>query len=171
MLDTIEAEVRVAGPADEDDLIKLCRARHAEEHLRALEAKPFPFSEEATRRTLHRALVAGHNDPNISSAWCGVIGAAGHPIMGSVFLSVQTPFDSDQPYLSEMWNWVYPQYRKSDIPSKLFAFSQTKAEEFRMFLIGSVIADEAESPKMRFFKRKGCQNLGSMYVYDAQTGV
>lgn len=161
---TIDSTVRIAGPEDEAELLRLCRAKHAEEDLRKIDGSPFTFSEERARATLHRAIIPNRNSESLS--WCGVIGDVGGPLHGSVYLNVQTPYDSEEQYLVERWNWVHPEFRKgTNYGSLLIAFSQAVSKELNMIIVGAVVSHDDDSPKMRFFKRNGCRPLGSMYVY------
>lgn len=161
---TIDSTVRIAGPEDEAELLRLCRAKHAEEDLRKIDGSPFTFSEERTRATLHRAIIPNRNSESLS--WCGVIGDVGGPLVGSVYLSVQTPYDSEEQYLLERWNWIYPEHRKGhDYGTVLLSFSRAIAEELKMIVISGVVSATEESPKGRFFKRNGCRPLGTMYIY------
>ena len=160
----LDSPVRIAGPEDEAELLRLCRAKHAEEGLRNMDGRPFTFSEERVRATLHRAIIPNRNSACL--AWCGVIGDRGGPIEASVYLNVQTPYDSDEQYLMERWNWIYPEHRKgTDHAKMLWAFSRAVAKELNMIIIGGVVAEDEDSPKLRFFKRNGAKPIGAMYVY------
>ena len=161
---TLDSPVRIAGPEDEAELLRLCRAKHAEEDLRLPDGRPFTFSEDRCRSVLHRAIIPNRNSPCL--AWCGVIGEQGGHIEASVYLNVQTPYDSEEQYLMERWSWIYPEHRKGkDLGSLLVAFSRVIADEMKMIIISGVVSPEKESPKGRFFKRHGCRQLGTMYVY------
>jgi len=157
------SSVRIAGPEDEEELLRMCAANHAERCVRGWQ---FKFSEDRARATIHRAIIPHRNEPDL--AWCGVIGETGDTLKGSVYLSVQTPFDSDEQYLSNRWNWVYPEYRKSDTQRLLFAFASAVATELKMRIIGDVVSIEDDSPQLRFFRRNGCKTLGSMYIFDSE---
>lgn len=167
MLAAVAEPVRLAAPDDEDELLDMCRARHAEEALRTSAGRPFGFSEEKARATLQRALQRGRNEPDAGQAWCGVLGAPNR-LMGGVYLTVQSPHDSDDVYLMELWNWVYPEYRRSTDTSALIRFSQALAGALQLPLVGGVVSyDLGEPAKMRFFRRNGCRQIASLYLYHA----
>lgn len=159
----IESKVRLAGPEDEDALLDLCRARHAEEGLLNYNGKPFTFSDERCRRILHKAIIPNRNSPDL--AWCGVIGGGDEPVQASVYLSVLHYGESEERYLSERWNWIYPNYRKSEAGRLLIAFSNAIADELKMIVARGVMSPDEDSPKARFFRRNGCKQLGSMFIY------
>lgn len=164
MLDNLDSPVRFAGPEDEAELLRLCRAKHTEEDLRLPDGRPFTFSEERCRATLHKAIIPNRNHPTM--AWCGVIGEVGGPIEASVYLNLLTPYDSEEQYLSERWNWIQPEFRKgTNHGQHLIAFSKAIAVELNTIVIGAVVSDDEDSAKMRFFKRNGARPLGSMYLY------
>jgi hypothetical protein len=156
--------VRLAEPSDEEDLLDLCRAKHEEEAAQA--AFAFAFSEEKARGTLQRALLTRRNDPDAGQAWCGVVGDCGR-LEGSVYLSVQTRYDSDDAYLAEIWNWSYAQHRRGACPRLLIAFAQSLAASLKLPLVGGIVATDRESPKLRLLRRNGCQPLGSLYLFPA----
>lgn len=164
MLENLDSPVRFAGPEDEAELLRLCRAKHAEADLRLPDGRPFTFSEDRCRAVLHRAIIPNRNQPGMS--WCGVIGDIGGPLVGSVYLNVQQSYDSEESYLLERWNWIYPEHRKGTEHGKLlWHFSQAIAAELNMVVIGGVISEDEDSAKMRFFKRNGAKPLGAMYVF------
>lgn len=160
--------VRLAGPADEDELLRLCRAKHGEEALRNASGQPFAFSEVKARATLQRAIVSGRNEPDTDLAWCAVVASPEGQIAGSSYLTMQTPYDSDDAYLCEHWSWIWPQHRKSDVGRRLLMWSQAKAVSMGLPLIGGVVSYDEDSPKMRFFKRAGFEPLAALYLYTGE---
>lgn len=110
-LDANADRVRVATQRDEDELMELCRRNHAENGLGA-------FSVDKVRTLMRRAFVPCHNEP-------AVIGVAGETcIEGSVCLIVDTPWDSDAPFLQAVWNYVLPEYRRTTNAKDLIAFAR-----------------------------------------------
>lgn len=159
--------VRFAAPDDEDDLVALCRAKHAEEGLRSASGRPFCFSEHKARGTLQCALQARRNEPDAGQAWCGIMGDAG-AIKGSVYLTLQTPYDSEEVYLLELWSWIFPAWRRADRAVALLMFSQKLATSLGVPLVGGVVSyDNDDSAKQRFFKRNGCRPIATLYSYNA----
>ncbi len=159
--------VRFAVPEDEDDLLVMCRAKHAEEGLRSGTGRPFLFSEDKTRGTLQCALQARRNAPDAGNAWCGVLGERGN-LHGSVYLTLQTPYDSEEMYLSQLWSWIYPSFRRSSNAMALLVFSQKLAISLGVKMVGGVVSYEEgdDTAKLRFFRRNGCQPIATLYSYD-----
>ena len=165
----IDSKIRLAGPEDEDELLELCRARHLDEGLLNYHGKPFNFSEERCRRILHRAIIPNRNSTDL--AWCGVIGAPGEILQGSVYVSVQYFGESDEQYLSERWNWIRPEFRKSDHGKLLIAFADAIADELKMVVMRGDISPEDDTAKARFFRRNGSMPVGRMFVYGGQARI
>ena len=166
MLAAVAEPVRFADSEDEDDLLALCRAKHAEEGLRSASGRPFEFSEHKTRGTLQVALQARRNEPDAGQAWCGVLGARGQ-IQGSVYLILQSPYDSEEMYLSQLWSWIYPAYRRSPNAMALLMFSQKLALAIGVPMVGGVVSYCDGDAKLRFFRRNGCQPIATLYSYNA----
>lgn len=159
--------VRFADPGDEPALVDLCRAKHAEEALRTASGRPFRFAEDKVRARIQQALVPRRNAPDAGQSWCGVIGEPGQ-LQGAVYLMIQEPDDSDELYLLQLWNWIFPEYRRSKSPAALIQFSQALSVSLQLPLVGGVVSyEQGESAKLRFLRRNGMTPIASLYLYNA----
>lgn len=152
--------VRLAEPDDEDNIVDLCH--------RMLTEMAQPCDVMKTRLTIRAAIPYGRNDPETGSAWIGVIGEPGE-LVGSVYLTVQTPWHSTVPYLGQLWNYVAPEHRKSSQHTKnLLAFSQSTARRLQMELKMGVLST---GPGMeRLYERMpGCERVGAIYSFAGAT--
>ena len=103
--------VRIATSADEDELMHLCRANHAENGIGA-------FAEDKVHAVFRRAFDPGRND-------IGVIGVVGTDVIeGSIGLVVDQPWDGDTPILMGLWTYVLPAFRQSTHMRDLVAFAR-----------------------------------------------
>lgn len=163
--------VRLAEPADEDALVAMVQAMHsdAEWMLRAAAGEPFPFNAEKARATIQRAIIVGRNDPNAGQAWIGVVGE-GSKLRGSTYILLQSPWCADGQYLVERWNWVYPEYRKSDVSKSLIGFSTAMADHMHMTLVSASLPKEI-SAKSRLYERKIGPPIGSLFQYNSAVGA
>ena len=109
------SRVRVATHRDEDELLALVRQCHAETGLGDI-------ALDKVRGLLRRAFTPRCNDPVL-------IGVAGQKsIEGSICLVVDTPPLSDTPFLSAVWNYVLPAFRKSSNAKDLIAFAAMQSQ-------------------------------------------
>lgn len=170
MLASPEADlsaVRLAEPSDEEELVEMCRALHRESGLRDGNDEPLPFCVERVRATVQRATMIRRNDPDAGQAWCGIIGPPG-ALEGSIYLSVETAWYSDAPFLAEIWNFVAPEFRKSANAKTLIAFAKATARTLHMPLMMGITSTERAPAKMRFYERNlGCRPMGGFFVYNA----
>jgi len=106
--------VRKAIPSDEPELMDMCRKLHQENGL-------FSFSECKVQAVLQSAW-------NGSGGIIGVIGAPGK-IEGSICLTINDYFYTDEFNLGELWNFVLPEYRKSTNAKELINFAIRCSDE------------------------------------------
>lgn len=164
----LAGKVRVAMPSDEEELMDACRRAYAtgEWGLRYGDGSPLPYAPDRVRSTIQKAIIRQRNDPDGGQA---VIGIAGEPgkLEGSVYLYVSSTFVSDAPFLMELWNYVFPAYRKSDNAKALIAFSKAVANIMRMPLVMGVMSHERTEAKCRLYSRAlGRPALGSFFLYN-----
>lgn len=152
--------VRLADSDDEDDLVAMTRELHKESGLRNSLDEPLPFSEKKVRAMLRKIIPDSHNSV------IGIIGAPGR-IEGSVCIVRDEPWYSDHEFIQEKWNFVLPEFRKSNNAQTLIAFSQAVSCAWKRLLIMGVMSTERQPAKMRFYKRQmGCEPFGGFFVFD-----
>ena len=136
--------VRLATPADEGEIMELCRRRHAEEGIGT-------FSPEKVRDVFRRAFDPGCNDPGI----IGVVGAA--RVEGSVGLVCETPWDSETTILVTLWNYVLPECRASTHLRDLTAWAERLAHPVlgRGLPVSiSALSTRKTEAQQRFYRRR-----------------
>jgi hypothetical protein len=163
--------VRFAGLCDEEGLIAMVRELHTESGLRDGSDRPLPLNEAKVRATVRRAILPRRRDPDgdAGHAAIGVIGSVGQ-IEGSVYLSVETTWYSEAPFLTEIWNYVPLPYRRSENAKTLIAFSKAVASTLGLPLVMGVMSTERQPAKLRFYERNlGCRPLGAFYLWNPTT--
>lgn len=165
------AIVRLAEPADEDNLIALCRMDHEENGIRDGTGQLDLFSPDKVRAIIQRAVMPSRNEPNAGHSICGVIGPRGE-LQASVYLERTDYGYSDRPILRERWAIVAPDYRKTQHFSSLAEFSKIIAECLERTLIAEPTSVHRIAAKDRFYTRKfGVERTGSIFIYNAATGA
>ena len=159
--------VRLAEPADEDALLSMVQEMHADAEwgLRDHQGGLFPFSPDKARAAIQRAIIPQRNDPDANNAWIGVVGVPGGDLRGSAYVHVAAPWCSEGTYLTEVWNWVYPEHRRSDVSKSLISFSMAIADRMRLTLISAAITRERMA-KARLYERKIGPPIGSLFLYN-----
>ncbi len=153
---SMESKVRLANYDDTNSIVDMCMAFFSST------PRVVPVSEDRVRATLNSLLPKGRNDPNVGSAWIGVIGNPGE-LVGSVGLVVQNPWHSEHSHIQQLWSFVLPEHRRTPHTSQLISFSAAKAEE----IMAPVVADRASTPAAmeRFYLRAGWVPVGSVFQY------
>lgn len=166
------SRVRLAEASDEEALMQAVQRMHAENEwgLRGADGKPLPFCRHRTRATIQRAIIPRRNDPGVAPAWIGVIPGDNGDIAGSIYLSVELPFCSESPFLAELWNYVFPNYRKSNNAKTLIAFSKTIASIIQIPLVIGVFTSERVMAKCRLYQRQLGEPSGQFFIYQGARG-
>lgn len=154
--------VRLAGVADEQELIAMVLEMHPDAALRAPDGTPFQLDEEMVRGELHRAVVPNRNSNDLP-AWVGVVGEPGR-LTGSIYLSIENTWYSRVPVLVERWLFVRPQNRRSNIAASLIEFAKRSADAARTTLVVGHMSTGREEAKSRFYRRH-LKPLGGYYVH------
>lgn len=142
--------VRKAIPSDEPELMDMCHKLWKENGV-------FSFSERKVQAVLQ-------------SAWNGlggIIGVIGEPgkIEGSICLTIGDYFYTDDFNLSELWNFVLPEYRKSTNAKELIRFAVRCSDEIGIPLIIGVLSNERTAAKVGLYKRLLGDPAGGFFVY------
>lgn len=150
--------VRLAEPEDVDELVQMARELHRESALRDGADQPIPFSEKKARQTIESSFESK------AGAIIGIIGEPGG-LEGSVCVAWTDHWYSDHLVLQERWNFVRPEYRKTQNAKVLINFSKLIATVVWRPLIMSCVV--AERPKMRLYERTtGCESVGGYFVFN-----
>lgn len=151
--------VRIADGRDEDELMNLCSLLHGENGV-------FEISEPKVRSMLRSAL---EGPVEQRRGIVGAIGPAGS-IQGSIFLEIGQLWYSEDFMLSELWNYVLPQYRASSNSKDLIAFAKSISDRFRLPLMIGVLSNERTEAKIRHYRQQLGPPSGAFFVHGATTG-
>jgi hypothetical protein len=163
--------VRIATHDDEDDLIDLLWNLHAENGMRSslIDNAPVTANEQKVRLVLRQAFDSVEGKHPGPPSIIGVIGGPGD-LHGSIYLTMQQPWYSDHWQISELYNYVLPEHRKSRKAEALIEFAKHFADHTRCYplLIGISIGDPEDTrlhAKMRFYRRFLGQSRGTLFAY------
>lgn len=143
-------QVRRADRGDEHELMDMCRALWRENGL-------FSFSERKVQLFLNRAF-------DRQGAIIGVIGAPGR-LEGSIYLTISDYWYSDDWHLCELWNYVLPQYRRSNNAKELITFAKRCADETRLKALIGIISNTKTEAKVKLYQRQLGTAAGAFFVY------
>src|SRR5882724_6262045 len=101
--------VRLATHEDREPIIGLCKLLHGENGL-------FPLSLSRVQNMLDRAF-------NREGAIIGVIGDVGEPV-ATIYLGINQVAYSDAFSITEEFNFVHPDHRRSDFAKQLLAYAK-----------------------------------------------
>lgn len=162
--------VRLAGPQDEEALIDLCRAEHAENAFRDGTGHPFPFAAERVRALVQRAFVSSRNEEDAGQSFCGVIGTAAN-LEAAVYLTREFIWYSDRPILKEVFSIVRPEFRRSSHARSLSAFSKIIAACLEKTLVAEVSAQRIEARERFYARNYGSERVGAVFAFDPMPGA
>lgn len=144
--------VRLATPADEPQLMELCRMLHDENGI-------FEIDEDMVLETIQQGT-------NKKGGIIGVIGTPEH-IEGMIFMQVSNFWYSRQPYLVELFNFVHPDHRKSNHAKALIEFAKKCTTNDLKLVIG-IISNERTRAKVKLYERQLGQSAGAFFVYPSK---
>ena len=140
--------VRAGLASDEDEVLAICRRLHHEIGL-------FPLSDDRVRVLLRRAF-------NGFGSILGVIGDPGR-IEGTIYLHFANAWYSEIDYLAEYWNYVVPEYRRSENAKDLVRYAKYCAWKIGIPLMIGVSTDIRIEAKERLYRRQLGEGHRSVY--------
>lgn len=146
-------EVRLAQIEDYEALIGLCKAVHTEIGL-------FNFSERKVRGLLDRAF-------NREGSIIGVIGEVGSPL-ACIYLALEQIYYSEDWHISELWNFVHPEHRRSDYAKQLLEFAKRCGEAMALPVIVGIVTNNRTEAKVRLYERK-LQKAGAFFIHNMES--
>ena len=149
-------EVTVIGAtmADLPEVMELFREMHAENAI-------FQLDEQAAIDVLARAL----RRPNPEGV-LGVIRENGR-IAGMILLIVTKFWYTKQFHLEELYNYIHPNYRRSNYADALIRFAKHSAEQLGIPLIIGVLTNNKMEPKVRLYRRRLGMPAGAFFIHNA----
>lgn len=158
--------VRLAERAEEDAIFEAVVKLHSENGL-------FVLSERKVRATLQRAFDGqeGAGDGKTVPTVIGVIGELGK-IEASIGLEINQPSYSDEWQISELWNFVDPDYREAHGDQKgraatLIDFAKGVSDKMHLPLIIGIVSNHRTEAKIRLYERQ-LEKAGAFFCYNRQ---
>jgi GNAT superfamily N-acetyltransferase len=85
-------------------------------------------------------------------------------IEGCIGLRPSQMWYTDDWFLDELWNFVHPDYRRSDHAKKLIEFAKWSAMRLGIPLVMGIVTKKRLEPKMRLYQRQLSQ-IGAYFVF------
>jgi hypothetical protein len=148
--------VRKAGPQDEDALIEQCHLLHSENGL-------FKIDSGLVRDLVHCSI---HGSPSQTFPHLAMIGVIGEPgqLQGSICLRIAQVYYSREFLLEELWNFVHPDFRKSNNARNLIRYAKQCADALPLPLFISIVSNTRTEAKVRLYERE-LKKMGAYFVY------
>lgn len=153
------AKVRIVGADEEDAVMGLCRALHAENGV-------FDLDDDKVRSMLRRAF----NEEG------GIIAAVGpkDAIEGLIFLLLSSHWYTKSNHWEELFLYVKPEFRsvvnraekERSVATELMNFAKWVADSSGFPLIIGVFSDERTESKVRLYQRHFKQARGAYFFYN-----
>lgn len=147
--------VRLATGRDADNIYNFLLNLNTENAV-------FKMSEMRARNAIASCLEPDADRGQIG----GVIGIidGGHGIEGCVGLRPSQMWYTAEWFLDELWNFVHPDYRKSNHAKRLIEFSKWSASNIGLPLVMGIVTRKRLEPKMRLYQRQLAQ-IGAYFIY------
>lgn len=148
--------VRKANPADEPELLEMCRALHNENGL-------FSMDDAKVSEMLHRAF-------NKQGAIIGVIGETGK-IQGAIYMLISSFWYTNDWCLEELFNYVRPEHRKSTNAKDLINFGKRCSDDLGIPLVIGVVSNERTRAKLGLYQRQLADPVGAYFLHRPASAV
>ena|ERR1700743_3799268 len=141
--------VRLAGPADEEEVYALLMLLYHENSLAKLKPeKVMAMIRKATRR---------------EGGFIGVIvGPDG--IEATAGLLISQWWYTDDWHIEEMWNFVHPNHRRSNHAKNMILWSKWIADQMQLPLLMGILTKKQIAAKMRLIQRQMPQ-VGALFLH------
>lgn len=146
----ITSPVRKAVPADRPELLQMCRDGF-DEHGQ------FTMSEARVDEMMDLAFGRG-------GAIIGVVGDTG-ALQASIYLRIDRQWYTDEWSISELWNYVIPDYRKSTHAKEMIAFGKRCSDEIGIPLTIGVVSNDRTRAKMELYRRQLGEPVGGYFMH------
>lgn len=144
------SRVRRADESDENELVAMCHELHRENGV-------FTMSSDRVRDMLRRAF-------DRRGGIIGVIGERGH-LEGSIYLLLTQLWYTDDYHVEELWNYVRPDYRKTDNAKEFLAFAKRCSDELGIDSIIGILSNDRTQAKIRLYERQLGKPAGAYFLY------
>ena len=156
------ANVRIATTFDEQAIFDLLTGAQGLYEENAL----FELSRRKVRSTIKDALARHQGQLGTPSGPKGIIGVIEHDgkIVGSIGMGFTSFWYTEEWHLSEFWNFVHPNHRKSSYALDLIQFAKWCADGLGIPLHMGIISRERVKGKVRLYKRI-IPYVGGYFIY------
>lgn len=154
--------VRLADRSEGDAIFQAVKDLHEENGL-------FVLSERKVWETLRRAFDGqeGIGDGRSVPTIIGVIGEPGK-VEGSIGLEINQPSYSDEWQISELWNFVSPNFRNPPGRAKaLIDYAKGISDKMRLPLVIGIASNKRTEAKIRLYERQ-LEKAGAFFCYNRQ---
>jgi hypothetical protein len=145
-------KVRIATPADDEEVLSLCRELHEENGLMSL-------NEGHIRVLLSRA----HNK---QGSIVGVIGPRGK-IEATMCLVIDRMYYTDDNHLTELWIHVGKPYRNSRNAEALIGFGKSCSDKIGIPWVTGIITNNRVAGKVRLYRKFLGFPAGAFFIHNA----
>lgn len=151
--------VRIAGPADEEELFALAERLHEENAV-------YPISPSKVRTELKASL--GSSDGRQQEGIIGVVGDG--RIEGAAWLVYFQEWYTDAFCLAERFIHVLPEFRRSTNAKDLIAWAKRISEHTATPLHIGILSNDRTEAKVRLYRKHLGQPVGAFWLHGATTG-
>lgn len=127
-----------------------------------LENSLMPLSESSTLEVITSAI-------NGENGVIGVIGSIGH-VEAMIHLTIGKFWYTESPHVEELYNYVRPEFRKSNNAKSLIEFAKDTAKKMGVPLLISILSNERTQTKIRLYERVLGKSAGAFFLYNGKTG-
>lgn len=142
-------QVRIATPADADQIFGLCEMIHDE-------IGHSPMDPDRVREHIRLATTG-------QDGIMGVIEEDGR-VCGCIFLALMPIWYSKDWQLVELFNFVHPDHRRSDYAASLIAFAKGIAQQMNLMLMIGVTTNHRMEAKVRLYSRH-LPKAGEFFIF------
>jgi len=142
--------VEIATPDDENLIVDMFRLMHEENGI-------FSLSEEKVRNIVR----------NAASNKGGIIGLikGEDSLEGMISLVIEQLWYSDEWFLSELFNFVHPDFRRSPRVKSLLSFAKKCSTELKLPLVIGVVSNQRTEAKVKLYERQ-FPKAGAFFMYN-----
>lgn len=148
-------DVRIATPADRDGVLALARMLHSENGM-------FPLDEGSMIDVVDRSIAPSRH--GVRDGIMGVIGEEGRPLRSCICIVVHNLWYTKQVCADELFNFVHPNYRRSDYGKQMVEFAKASADAWDLPLVIGVLSTNRTKAKVEMYRRM-LPEAGAYFVY------
>lgn len=142
--------VRIATEADIPQIFELCRLLHEENGVASM--------------SLERVGEMIRNGVDRNRGVIGVIGPSG-ALEGCISLVIDALWYTDDPHVSELFNFVHPDHRKSGHAKALIEFAKSTVDALGVPMFIGVVSNDRTEAKIRLYERQLGKPAGAFFIH------